>query len=100
MAGLADELVELWISAAAGLDVVHGAVPNGDRAFRLALVVDHIQQQPIDGHGISSKDDLLRKETELRELRKGPAVPDTTQPVHDLQYGLRTQRLRARERRN
>ncbi len=73
-------------------------VPDRDRALRLALVLDDVEQQPIDGDRIGAEHDLLRIEDVPGGSRERSAVPHAAQPVHDLQHRPRPQRLDRGER--
>src|SRR6476661_7544023 len=69
------------------------AIPDRDRAVRLSLVVDDVEQQPIDRDRIGAEQDLLRIEDVLGRPRERTAVPDAANPIHDLQNGSRSNRL-------
>src|SRR5579863_7182543 len=94
---LTDEAVDAWIVvvAMARLYIGRGAVPDGDGVFGFALVVDHVEQQAVDGDWIGAEHHLLRIKAEFAIGRKWAAVPYAAQPIHDLKHGARPQRLDA-----
>src|SRR5215472_2250680 len=95
--GLADEALDVGIVtvALAALDV--RAVPHGIGALGFALVVDDVEQEPVDRDRIGSKHHLLRIEAKLVRIGKGTAVPDAPQAIHDLQRSDRAQRFDHRQ---
>src|SRR5579884_3418973 len=67
MTRLTNEGVEIRIvAAAARADVLHRSVPHGNRMLGLALVLDNVQQQPVDRDRIGAKHHLFGVEDELR----------------------------------
>ena len=102
MTRFADDDVDIGIGIARSR-VVHPeragrAVPDRDRAVRAALVLDDVEQQPIDGNGIAAKHDLPWIEHVARGSRKRTAMPHAAQTVHDLQHRPGAQRLDRSER--
>ncbi len=53
-----------------------GAVPDGDGPLGLALVVDDVDEDAVDSHGISAEQHLLGVEAEPRIVRERSAMPD------------------------
>src|SRR2546425_8972426 len=95
MPGLADEPVDarILVVAVAGFHVSHGTVPNRCGVLGLALAVNHVKQQTVDGHGVGAEYHLLREKAEFSCGREWPAVPHAAQAVHDFEHRARAQRL-------
>src|SRR6266404_1053611 len=74
------------------------AIPNRDRALLLTLVVDHVDQEAVDGHGVRSEFHLFGIEAIVLVSRERSGMPDAAQSVHDVQHRAGPQGLDARQR--
>src|ERR1700730_1831753 len=64
-----------------GAEVFHVALPDGDGAFLLALVVDHINQETVYGNRVGSKLHLLGVKTVAFVPGERARVPDSSQTI-------------------
>src|SRR5207248_9747992 len=84
VAGLADEPLNVRVIAIASSGLHMGAIPHRVGSLGFALIIDDVDQQPVDGDRIGSEHHLLGIEPELSRGRKRAAVPDTAQAIHHL----------------
>src|SRR5581483_8342475 len=78
-------------------EVLRIPVPYRKRPFLLALVLDDVDKDPIDGDRVGSEDDFLRIEPKLRNRRKRTAMPHAFEAVHNLKHCFGRQGLDGRE---
>src|SRR5437867_3559518 len=86
------------VSGYAGLAPIRSPLPDGNRAFLFPLVVDDVDQQPVDRDRVGAEHHALGIKTITPLGRERTALPYASQAVHDLEHGLRAQRFYGRER--